>query len=358
MAEKEIDLILAYSNDMATAGAAHARYLTGFPPHFEAVCILLPLEGEPVLLCGPESEEYARLVGRVKETRVLRELTHPDEDYPYARIQSFRQVVSEFKGSTRIRRIGVGGLEMMPGIVLDSFKRALPEAELIDAEAELCSVRAIKSSEEIAVIRYAYSVAEKGMEAAYAAVKPGVTERFVAAEAEYVMRRAGSEGMGIDTIVASGPNTRPILARTTLRRIKRDDLVVITLAPRVEGYHGAIARPIIVGNPGNEAVRAAKMAIHAQSECCTAIRGNVLGRDVEAIGRRVMSEAGWGVNFLYSGVHSIGVIEFEPPIFGPSSEEVLRENMVVSVDIPLFDAPWGGLRVEDGYLIREDGCGC
>ncbi len=89
MAEKEIDLILAYSNDMATAGAAHARYLTGFPPHFEAVCILLPLEGEPVLLCGPESEEYARLVGRMKETRVLRELTHPDEDYPYAKIQSF-----------------------------------------------------------------------------------------------------------------------------------------------------------------------------------------------------------------------------------------------------------------------------
>ena len=77
---------------------------------------------------------------------------------------------------------------------------------------------------------------------------------------------------------------------------------------------------------------------------------------MEAVGRRVMGKAGWDVNFLYSGVHSIGVVEFEPPIFGPSSGETLRENMVVSVDIPLFDAPWGGLRVEDGYLVREDGC--
>ena len=49
------------------------------------------------------------------------------------------------------------------------------------------------------------------------------------------------------------------------------------------------------------------------------------------------------------------MIEFEPPIFGPSQDAVLRENMIISVDIPLFDAPWGGLRVEDGYLITGNG---
>ena len=244
----------------------------------------------------------------------------------------------------------------MPGSVLDSFKRAIPEAEWVDAEAMLCGVRAIKSQAEIAVIKYAYIVAKKGMEAAHAAVKPGVSERLVAAEAEYAMRMAGSEGMGIDTIVASGLNTRPILARTTLRKIGNDDLVVITLAPRVEGYHSAIARPIIVGDPGEEVRRAVKTANLAQSECRLAIGGNVLGREVEAVGRRVMGEAGWGGNFLYSGIHSVGVVEFEPPIFGPNSEEVLRENMVVSVDIPLFNAPWGGLRVEDGYLVKENDC--
>jgi len=242
----------------------------------------------------------------------------------------------------------------MPRGVLDSFRGALPDTEWIDVEAELSSIRAVKSPAEIAVLTYAYRVAVKGMEAAYSAVKPGVTERFVAAEAEYVMRRAGSEGMGIDTIVASGPNTRPILARTTFRKIERDDLVVITLAPRVEGYHGAIGRPIILGNPSKEIVRAAKAAHQAQSRCRLAIKAGALGRDVEAIGRGVMSEAGWGENFLYSGIHSVGVVEFEPPIFGPSSEETLKENMVVSVDIPLFNAPWGGLRVEDGYLVQKD----
>ena len=69
-----------------------------------------------------------------------------------------------------------------------------------------------------------------------------------------------------------------------------------------------------------------------------------------------MTKAGLGENFLYSGLHSVGVVEFEPPIFGPGSREVLRENMVISVDIPIFNTPWGGLRVEDGYLITAEGC--
>ncbi len=49
------------------------------------------------------------------------------------------------------------------------------------------------------------------------------------------------------------------------------------------------------------------------------------------------------------------MIEFEPPIFGPSSRAIIKKNMIISVDIPMFNAPWGGLRVEDVYLIKGDG---
>ncbi len=85
------------------------------------------------------------------------------------------------------------------------------------------------------------------------------------------------------------------------------------------------------------------------------MRPGVEGRAVEAAGRRLVEQAGLGRHFLYSGIHSVGVIEFEPPIFGPSSPAVLKPGMVISVDIPLFDAPWGGLRVEDGFLVTETG---
>jgi Xaa-Pro aminopeptidase len=356
MAEKGYDLVLTYSDDRATAGAAHARYLAGFPPHFEAVCLIIPPEGRPHMLTGPETEEYAKMASQLGDIHVLREFTHPDEDYPYTVIRSFEKIVGSLLDVHKIRRVGVGGLERIGERTLTSFRRALPEAEWVDADTELSVLRAVKTPAEIEVIRHAYGIAEKGITAAVAAVKPGVTERAVAAEAEYAMRKAGSEGMGIDTIVASGPNSRPILARTTLRKIGGDDLVLITLAPRYEGYHGAIARPVMVGNPGDDIMQAAEAAHRAQSECQRALRAGVEGRQVEAIGRGVMAGVGLGEYFLYSGVHSVGIVEFEPPIFGPGSAEPISDGMVVSVDIPVFNAPWGGLRVEGGYLIRGDGC--
>ncbi len=97
------------------------------------------------------------------------------------------------------------------------------------------------------------------------------------------------------------------------------------------------------------------MACRAQAACFHAIRPEVEGRAVEAIGRRIVEEAGLGSYFLYSGVHSVGVIEFEPPIFGPGSAARLAKDMIISVDIPLFNAPWGGLRIEDGYRVTELG---
>ena len=74
------------------------------------------------------------------------------------------------------------------------------------------------------------------------------------------------------------------------------------------------------------------------------------------MGRQVMKEAGYEKNFMYSGLHSVGVIEFEPPILGPSSNTIIQKDMVISVDIPLFEADVQGMRMEDGYLITETGC--
>lgn len=58
---------------------------------------------------------------------------------------------------------------------------------------------------------------------------------------------------------------------------------------------------------------------------------------------------------MYSGIHSIGVMEFEPPIFGPTQPDILEEDMFVSIDIPVFGPKWGGFRLEDGFLITANG---
>jgi len=355
MALQDLDLIVAYADDRATFGPAHARWLAGFPVHFEPVCILVPRQGDPVMLCGPESDQYALLSGQIADVRVLKEFTHPDEDYPYARIQSLSEVILDVVSShDQVQRVGLAGRGLMGSEILYALQKAL-NVQWVDVENAMCDLRAIKSVAELDVIRYAYKIAEQGLMAAVDTIQVGVTEREVAAEAEAAMRRAGAEGTGIDTIVASGPNTRPILARSTFRRIQDDELVLLTVAPRYEGYHGAIGRPVLVGDPGQEIRRAVEVACRAQEACFQAMHSGAEGRQIEAMGRKVVQDTGLGSYFLYSGLHSVGVVEFEPPIFGPSSDGRLTENMVISVDIPMFNAPWGGLRVEDGFLITGSG---
>jgi len=356
MAAQQLDLVIAYADDRATFGPAHARWLANFPVHFEPVCILVPKQGNPVMLVGPESVEYALLSGHIRDVRAASIFTHPDEDYPYATIHSTADIFAEAAGGlTNVKRVGLAGRGLMSFDLLSALQQTLPHAEWLDVESTMCDLRAQKSTAELAVIRHAYAIAQIGLQAALDAIAIGVSERAVAAAIDAAMRRAGSEGTGIDTIVASGPNSRPILARSTFRQIQNNEIVLLTIAPRYEGYHAAIGRPVLIGDPGATITRALDVACQAQEACFKAMRPNIEGRAVEAAGRRLVEDAGLGQHFLYSGVHSVGVIEFEPPIFGPSSPSVLKPNMVVSVDIPLFDTPWGGLRVEDGFVITESG---
>jgi Xaa-Pro aminopeptidase len=162
-------------------------------------------------------------------------------------------------------KAGLAGMGLMSVQTWAAFQEALPQTEWVDVENVLCDLRAEKTPAEIEVIRYAYRIAEEGLAAGVAALQPGVTEREVAAEIETAMRRSGAEGTGIYTIVASGPNTRPILACSTFREVGSDELVLLTVAPRYEGYHAAIGRPVLVGDPGVEIRRALEVAVMAQN---------------------------------------------------------------------------------------------
>ena len=344
---ENLDLLIAYADDRHTYGAAYARYYADVPVCFEPVLLLFAPGEDPKLLVGPETVGYAAEVGAVPDIVALREFAAENEDYPFTELVPLKDVAA----GRGIRRLGLGGLSLMGAEIYESIRGAFPEAELVKMDAMLEPLRGIKSPAELEVIRYAYRLANLGMGAALAAVRPGATERAIAAEAEYAMRKAGGEGTGIDTIVCSGPNTRHILGRTTMRRVGKDDLVLITVAPRYEGYHGACARSVIVGNPGQRVIDSVRAQVRAQNVCGENLIAGRVGSEVEALGRAVMAEAGFGENFLYSGLHSVGVIEFEPPILGPSSRTVLEDNMVISVDIPLFEADIMGSRTEDGYLI-------
>lgn len=357
LSQEKLDLLLAYADDRFTYGAAYARYYGNLPVAFEPVLVLFTPGNNPVLLCGPETHGYAKEVGTIKEIRVLSEFAAENEDYPFITLTPLKDVAGELVPHD-IRRVGIAGKSIMGAGIYETVLNTFRDAEFVKLDSIMESLRGIKSEAELEVIRYAYHLANLGMKAAVNAVRPGVSEREIAAEAEYVMRKNGSEGTGIDSIIVSGPNSRHILGRTTPRVLNENDFLSITLAPRYEGYHGACGRCVFIGKPDERLLSSVKAEIEAQVTCGKNLIPGIRGCDVEAMGRKIMSDAGYGENFMYSGLHSVGVIEFEAPILGPSSDTVIQENMVISVDIPLHEADICGSRTEDGYIVTQDGPIC
>jgi Xaa-Pro aminopeptidase len=357
LAEREIDGWIAYADDHAVAGPDHVRYLCDLEPHFEPVVLVARGTAAPTLLTGPETVAYAELATAgtgVSEILSIRELEYPDEEYPTITSVVGAEAIHDLLGGCR--SVGLLGYAQMPHALHQALLAPLAASTPVEHLDELpYALRAVRTEAEHAVIDEAYRIAAAGMSAAAATIEPGTTERAVAAAAEAAMRAAGAEGFGIDTMAASGPrNTAPILARSTFRRIEADDLVTVTLAPRYEGYHAALARPFLM-RPNAHVERVAELAREAQSAAERLLVPGAAGREAEAASRAVIEGGRTGAEMPYAGVHSIGCVEFEPPIFHGSRATPIEEGMAISVDVPVFHGEWGGMRLEDGYRVGPDG---
>ncbi len=230
-----------------------------------------------------------------------------------------------------------------------------------DCTPVMSALRIVKDDIEIRLMRQAAEVADIGMRAAVGAVKAGVTESQVAAEAEYAMRNAGAEGFW-PTYVASGPRTNIAHGIPTKRRLTAGDLVMIDLHPIVGGYSSDICRTVCVGQPAEEQTRAYDLYLRAQQETILKVREGANIADLEKDMHRIFRDAGHGEHIFGPPIHGIG-IEFEeaplPPghafFHGEKGPGPLEANTVISVgNCGLYTGPWG-VRVEDTVAVGKEG---
>ena len=239
---------------------------------------------------------------------------------------------------------------------------AKPEGVAVkDCTHILSELRIVKDNEEIKPIQKSAKVAEAGMAAAVKAVKPGVTESEVAAEAEYAMRKAGAQEFW-RTYVSSGPRTNIAHGLPTLRRLKTGDLVMIDIHPMVEGYSADICRTVCVGKPTTEQQVAYNLYLKAQQAAIAKVRAGVGMIELQQTLHGIIKEGGHGGHIFGPPIHGVG-IEFEesplPPghafFHGEKEPPPLEANMVIAVgNCGLYAGPWG-VRVEDTVLVGLKG---
>ena len=236
-----------------------------------------------------------------------------------------------------------------------ALSEALPKLSLCPLGKRLELLRAVKSEEEIARIAAAQNLAEQAFLKTMHFVKVGMTEREFAAELLYEMQRLGAEGTSFDTIVASGVHSSVPHAMVSDKKFEPGDIVTVDFGARLNGYCSDTTRNFVLGKPNEEQQKIYNLVLKAQKYALANIRAGMSCREADSFARETIAANGYGDCFGHSLGHGLGLEIHEAPRVSHKSEEVLQENMVISVEPGIYLKNNFGVRIENIAVVRAEG---
>ncbi len=314
------------------------RYLTG--EQFEA--------GSAVLVILPE-QQYLITDGRFK----IR-LEHADTGFSiiiYDRVKGLYGEAAELLRKKGVRRAGIRYSDVTHGNFLTLTKAGV---QLDDAKPYLDDMRMVKDEGELTLIRKACAISDETFESILGEIRPGITERDVANLLEFGFRKRGADGILFDTIVASGPvNGADCHATVSDRKIEKGDLLTMDFGATYHGYGSDITRTVVLGKPTDEQRKIYEVVKEAKKHAQETLRAGTRLKDVAAAGVGWIEKCGYTVPHGIG--HSFGYDAHEPLFISIRDSRALGVNMVTTLEPGIYIPGVGGVRLEDDYLIGENG---
>jgi Xaa-Pro aminopeptidase len=229
--------------------------------------------------------------------------------------------------------------------------------ESVPVPGPLAAQRAVKDAGEQRRIRAASELADAALREVLEAGLVGRAERDVALELELAMRRLGAEGPSFPSIVASGAHGALPHAEPRAERIARDVLVTIDWGARLDGYCSDCTRTYATGESLGERARTTyELVLAAQLRGLQAVRAGVSGKQVDALARAVIEDAGEGEHFGHGLGHGVGLAVHEGPRLSRlGSDDPLLAGNVVTVEPGVYIPGELGVRIEDLVVLTDSG---
>jgi Xaa-Pro aminopeptidase len=225
-----------------------------------------------------------------------------------------------------------------------------------DGTLAILRPRAIKSEREIEYFRQACRITRNALEAGIDACLPGTSEREVANVIQATLMAGGSEQIGFDTAVSSGPRAGLKHASPRSRLIATGDMVFLDTGAVVGGYHADLSRTLAVAGAGSDEQSMLDAALEMFRECLRAIRPGVPVRDLYRAAERVARRTGFISDYMPNGLgHGLGLSLFEMPFLGPTDESLLEAGMVFALEPMLVRYNLGTAVIEESVLVTPTG---
>ncbi|WP_261321712.1 M24 family metallopeptidase [Enterococcus raffinosus] len=218
--------------------------------------------------------------------------------------------------------------------------------------SQIQQLRAIKSAEEIQLIKNACTMTDEIFAELLPSIRVGMSENELGALIHYLSLKKGASAMAFDPIVASGPRSALPHGRPTRRLLEQGDFVTIDFGIVLEEYQSDMTRTVTIGEAPQELYTIYQVVKEAQQTAIDFIREGVTGQEVDEVARKIIDESGYGKYFSHGLGHGIGM-GGDIPILNKNSQMILKENMVMSVEPGIYLPDVGGVRIEDDIAIQN-----
>jgi Xaa-Pro aminopeptidase len=240
---------------------------------------------------------------------------------------------------------------------LEQLAAELPEGgrpEFVPAPPIIETARRIKDPEEFALLQRAIDISDAACDEAIAAFAPEQTERDVALAFERGVKARGGEAVSFESIVAAGPWSAMPHAKPRDEPLGLGRPIVMDVGARYAGYCSDLTRTVTIGPPGAKFREIYEIVLASQQAAIEGIEPGMTGVQAHNLAQSVIDAAGYGEQFGHGLGHGIGLDVHEAPHLGLTSEDVLEEGMVFTIEPGIYLPGWGGVRIED-IVVLENG---
>jgi Xaa-Pro aminopeptidase len=230
-----------------------------------------------------------------------------------------------------------------------------PRIELVPVPGLVEELRAVKDEDELDAIRAAARLADDALVEVLGNGLVGRTEREVALDLEYAMRRRGAEAVSFPPIVAAGEHGALPHAEPRDVAIPAGTLCVVDWGAQLDGYASDCTRTFATGDVDPRDAEVYALVLRAQEAALAAVRPGPTGRDVDAVARTIIDASGHAEHFGHGLGHGVGLDVHEGPRLSKQGDTALARGMVVTIEPGVYVPGAVGVRIEDLVIVTDDG---
>ena len=345
--ERNLDALLVSAPGEEDLGWDTRYYLTGFTG---SAGMTLVTRDHAVLAADFRYTEQAELQVTPRGFEVFHALG--------ARKEWFPRFIGDYELAGK--KVGIASAELTYAgyLAMQEYLEELPATsrpEFVPAKGIIEKLRRTKDAEELQLLQRAIDISDRAFERLESAITPETLETAAADLFAGYVREEGGDDISFPSIIAGGPWGAMPHAKPRNELLGAGRPIVIDLGAKFGGYCSDLTRTVVLGTPDDKFREIYEIVHAAQLNAIERIEPGMKAADAHRLALDVIEAAGYGDRFGHGLGHGVGLAVHEDPYLGLTSEDVLEEGMVFTIEPGIYLPGWGGIRIEDVVVLEGDG---